>query len=113
VRYHNYPENLSTQEMNAGISRLALATKLAGDGRPKTIAQIISGYKMTRVIDTPMRQIDVLETNSGLVVIRDTQHHGAKVVVSNIHLHYAEAHALAAVLDRLEPDDEEEKEPKR
>ena len=96
---------LTTAEQTAGISRKALAA-LAGTNGRKTVSEIISGFRATRVIDSPMRTLDVLESNLGDVMLRCTEYINLRADVTIVHLDYHEAHALAGVLRDLEPPDE-------
>lgn len=75
----------------------------------KTVSEIISGFRATRVIDSPMRMLDVLESNLGDVLLRATEYTDARAVVTIMHFDYHEAHALASVLRELEPPDEPKK----
>ena len=97
--------NLSTAEVTAGVSRKALDT-LRAQSQRKTLSAIVSAYRSTRVIDTPMLLLDVLESNSGDVMLRSTEYLGERVSVVHIHLEYHQAHALASVLRDLEPPEE-------
>jgi hypothetical protein len=99
---------LSQAEQTAGISRRALET-LAGRNGRKTVSEIISGFRATRVIDSPMRMLDVLESNLGDVLLRATEYTDTRAVVTIMHFDYHEAHALASVLRELEPPDESPK----
>lgn len=74
---------LSKEEVTAGISRAALTTfqkqnqphnQPTNGNRARTLAEILSGYVCNRVIDTPMHQIDVLESAQGFVLIRNTDY---------------------------------------
>jgi hypothetical protein len=96
---------LTSAEQTAGISRKALAT-LAGTNGRKTVSEIISGFRATRVIDSPMRMLDVLESNLGDVILRCTEYTNLRADVTVVHLDYHEARALASVLRDLEPPDE-------
>jgi hypothetical protein len=112
---------LTRQEETAGISRKALETlnrlnatpNTNGNGngkgsaavkRTRTVAEIISGCIANRVIDTPMRQVDILErVNHGDIVIRDTAFEMHRATVTSVFLSYHEAAALSKVLADLEP----------
>jgi hypothetical protein len=110
---------LTRQEETAGISRKALETlnrlnatpNTNGNGkgsaavkRTRSVAEIISGCIANRVIDTPMRQVDILErVNHGDIVIRDTAFEMHRATVTSIFLSYHEAAALSKVLADLEP----------
>jgi len=96
---------MTPQELNAGISRGALEIQQRRL-RQKTVSEIISGYRSTRVIDTPMRLLDVLESNEGEVILRSTEYTGDRVAVTRMHLSYAEAQSLCSILRDLEPAEE-------
>ena len=99
----------SPQSSNAGINP-SLISSLAKPITRKTstdIMSIISGYRATSVIDTPMRRLDVLEkVSEGTLLLRDTDYLGEKADIRHIHLEYAQAQALAAVLRDLQPPEE-------
>lgn len=103
---------LTREEQTAGISRKALdlmqhAKPTNGNGRPRSLSEIMSGYICTRVIDTPMRQIDVLESVHGWVILRDTQYKSEiNANVTAIVLDYHQALALAGILSGLSPREE-------
>lgn len=101
---------LSKQELNAGVSRRALETlnRTNGNGngnhhathQPTT--DVISAARKTPVIDTPYRELSILEMNSGRVMIRYTEWTESRAFVVNIPLDYHEAAALSSGLDHLE-----------
>ena len=103
---------LSQQKQNAGISRRALETinrtNGNGNGNHQTAHQptteVISAARKTPVIDTPYRELSILEMNSGRVVIRYTEWNESRAFVVNIPLEYHEAAALSIGLDHLEGD---------
>lgn len=102
---------LTKEEQTAGISRAAIATlrrqnepPANGATRPRTLAEIISGFVCHRVIDTPMHQIDVLESTDGCVIVRNTEYgENMRAAVTTMVLDYGQAHTLAGILARLEP----------
>lgn len=96
--------SLTTAEQTAGISRRALET-IRNNGH-KTASEVISGFRCTRVIDSPMRMLDVLEAADGTMWLRDTEYKDSRVSVTHLHLNYHEAYALATVLRDLEPPEE-------
>jgi len=98
--------SLSEAELTAGVSHRALETLRARDNR-KTTTQIITAYDATAVIDTPMRKLEVLQSHSGQVILRNTEYVGARADVEHIFLAYAHAQSLASVLRDLEPPAEE------
>jgi hypothetical protein len=67
-----------------------------------TSTTIISGYRATSVVDTPMRKVEVLEDQNGHVVLRATEFSRDRAEVDMIHLEQHEAQALARALVRLE-----------
>jgi hypothetical protein len=71
----------------------------------KTTQEIISGYRATAVLDTPMRKLEVLESQNGEIIVRDTEYMPNRTTadVGLLHLEYHEAHFLARVLLDLEP----------
>ena len=90
-------------------SRRALE-KITARNSCRTVSEIISAFTSTRVIDTPMRTVEVLESNSGEIILRCTEYTGARADVTLIHFDYHEAYALGSVLRNLEaPDDESPK----
>jgi len=96
--------DLTAQEMNAGISRRALDT-IRSNGNKRASTEIISAYRATSVIDTPMRKLEILETEDGTVILRNTEYtgRGCGVSVGLIHMaSYTESQALSRALDRLE-----------
>lgn len=99
--------NLSAAECTAGISRRALESLT----RKTVLDRIISEFRCTHVIDTPMRRLDLVQSNSGEMYLRNVEFDGNRVGVVNIHLGYHEAQALADVLRSLEPpaDDDQPK----
>jgi hypothetical protein len=69
----------------------------------KISTEVISGFRCTTVIDTPMRKLEVLESISdGNVMVRDTEFYRAKAHVALIHLEYEQVQTLAAVLKALD-----------
>lgn len=99
---------ISQSEMNAGISRRALESLNGNGKRPKTISEILCGFRVTRVIDSPMRMLDVLEKQGegGGLFLRNTDYLGTKAEVIQIHLDYHEAQSLSSALRDLEPPEE-------
>ena len=98
---------LTDKDLNAGISRSALDVlqKQNGNGKSsgrQTGQQIIAAYRATRVIDTPMRLLDVLESQDGRIIVRDTSFYNMRADVTQIFLDPHEAIALAAVIEHLE-----------
>lgn len=68
-----------------------------------TSATVISAYRATSVLDTPMRKVEVLEEQDGTVWLRETAFDQFRHAnVSLIHLAHHEALALARVLTNLE-----------
>jgi len=67
-----------------------------------TSVEVISAYRATSVIDTPMRKLEVLEAQSGYLILRATEYRGGKVEATMIHVSHEEAHTLAKVLLGLE-----------
>jgi hypothetical protein len=63
--------------------------------------QIISAFRATSVLDTPMRKLEVLETQDGRVIIRDTQFFVQRADVTHIYLEVHEARALVDVISHL------------
>lgn len=75
-----------------------------------TSATIISAYRATSIVDTPMRKIEVLEQQDGTVWLRETCFDSLRSAhVSLIDLDYPETQSLARVLINLEdqPDNSE------
>jgi len=96
---------LTSQELQAGISRRALAT--LRESSHKSISEIVSAFTVTRVIDTPMRMLDVLESKAdGAMCLRYTEYQGDRAHVWAVPLNYHEAHQLSNVLRDLEPPEE-------
>jgi hypothetical protein len=98
------------QDRNAGINP-EIISALPKHAVRKTTHEIISGYRATAVIDTPMRKVEVLETQDGSVIVRDTEYmpNRSQADVGLLHLRYHEAQALATVLRELEESDGSEK----
>ena len=116
---------LCNAETIAGISRKALevTNEANGDGKLAAPAssttkkpadwQTISAVRETCVIDTPMRKLSVLESHSGYVTLRDLQFVNARADVTHIVMEPEQAHALAAVLAKLEAVTAGDEQPKR
>jgi hypothetical protein len=70
----------------------------------KTTHEVISGYRETAVIDTPMRKFSVLETQDGDILLRDIDFtlNSSKATVTWVHLERAQSLTLAAVLQSLD-----------
>ena len=110
---------LTREECTAGISRRALESFQA-DKHPPTngtspiVQHLVKQFRLHQVLDTPMRKLELLEKlDDGKCILRDTDYYGEKAEVRQIHLEYAEAHALAHVLLALEaaadsPDDSQQ-----
>lgn len=113
---------LSEAECTAGISRRALESmrKNGTNGdtshpvstpvhtsstecKPKATF-VGDGTEETSVVATPYRRLSVLETRNAIIV-RDACFVGSKCDVQLIHLERHEAHALAAVLAKIEADE--------
>ena len=73
-----------------------------------TSTTIISAYRATSVVDTPMRKVEVLEAHDGRVIIRATEFENSRAHVFPIHLEHHEALALADTLANLEAREEGE-----
>lgn len=79
----------------------------------QTSTTIISAYRCTAVVNTPMRKVEVLEEQDGTVWIRDTSFNTFKHAdVSLIHLEHYEAQSLARLLLTMEPDPDLEPAPR-
>lgn len=81
-----------------------LATPKPHTPERKVVHEVISGYRETMVIDTPMRKFSVLETQDGSVMLRDIDFtlDRSKADVTWLHLERAQGLALAAVLRELD-----------
>ena len=106
---------LSTAEATAGISQKALATlKGNGDSPHPTLAERIAGVQETRIISEPYRQLSVLETRDGDLVLRNVEFVGSKADVQLIHLAYEQSRTLAQkILERFHQHAPEPKPPSR
>jgi len=96
-------------ERNAHISTKALETL---QRRNNSVSEILSAhFRCTRVIDTPMRMLEVVEhKHEGTMFLRYTEWRGAgKVFAHIIPLDYHEAQALASTLRELEQPPEKTK----
>jgi len=105
---------MTPQEAKAGITRSALATmhRLAQRSTVSDVERIVSGYRAHRVVDTPMRLLEVLEVLSedGRLLLRCTTYRPDQHAdVAGFTLDYHEAQSLASVLRELEPPAEPEK----
>lgn len=69
-----------------------------------TSAQVISAYRATSVVDTPMRKVEVLEAADGRVIFRATEFSpgNTRADVHLIYLEHHEAQTLARVVMNLE-----------
>ena len=68
-----------------------------------TSAVVISAYRATSIVDTPMRKMEVLEEQNGIVWLRETSYDTFRQAhVSLIHLEHHESQALARALLLLE-----------
>lgn len=74
--------------------------------RPTTTT-ILSAYRATSVVDTPMRKVEVLESADGRVILRATEFERASAHVFQIHLEHHESQTLAKVLMTLEDQSED------
>jgi hypothetical protein len=69
----------------------------------ETSTTIISAYRATSVVDTPMRKVEVLEAQDGRVLIRATEYRATRTAdVWAIYLEHEEAQTLARVIINLE-----------
>lgn len=70
----------------------------------QTSAVVISAYRATSVVDTPMRKIEVLEAADGRVILRATEYTPGNTAahVHLIYLEHHEAQGLARVVMNLE-----------
>lgn len=72
-----------------------------------TSATVISAYRATSIVDTPMRKLEVLEEQDGTVWLRETSFDNFRNAhVNLIHLEHHESQALAKVLITLEPEED-------
>jgi hypothetical protein len=73
-----------------------------------TSTLIVSAFRATSIVDTPMRKVEVLESENGQVILRETDFSfGRGIAVQNasvhlIHLEHEEAQTLARVIVNLE-----------
>jgi len=67
--------------------------------------EVISAYRATSIIDTPMRKVELLEAADGMIILRATSYQGQRADVSLIWLERPAALALGRVLVTM--DDEE------
>lgn len=67
-------------------------------------ATVISAYRATSVVDTPMRKVEVLESADGRVIFRATEFSpgNSRADVHLIYLEHHEAVTLARVVMNLE-----------
>jgi hypothetical protein len=70
----------------------------------QTSSIVISAYRATSVVDTPMRKVEVLEGADGYVIIRETDFSpGSRSAdIALIHLRPHESQSLAKTLLNLE-----------
>lgn len=98
---------MTPQEQAAGVTRKALETirRKAMRSTVSDVASTISGFRAHRVVDTPMRLIEVLESvSSGRLLLRCTTYNDQhRADVAGFSIDYHEAQALASVLVELEP----------
>jgi hypothetical protein len=66
-----------------------------------TSTEIISAFRATSVVDTPMRKVEVLEGVDGSVIVRAIEFRAARADVFAIHLQNHEAQTLSEVLRKL------------
>jgi hypothetical protein len=83
-------------------NELRAEVKLMNSGIRRVTTEIISAYRATSVVDTPMRKVEVLEAQDGRVILRATEYRAGHADVMQIHLENYEAQALAAVIQNLE-----------
>jgi hypothetical protein len=86
-------------------NELKAEVKLTHNGARRVTTEIISAYRATSVVDTPMRKVEVLEAQDGRVILRATEYRVGHADVMQIHLENYEAHALAGVIENLEGQD--------
>ena len=73
----------------------------------ETSTTVISAYRATSVVDTPMRKVEVLEAQDGRVILRETDYRTSlHADVRAIYLERQEAQRLARIITAL--DDESE-----
>lgn len=106
---------LSTAECTAGISRTALAAlkkkhNTNGDRphapkvpmvpmvAPESAREPFSGQREIRVIDTPFRQLSILESRDGEVTLRNAEFIGSKCDLAIVHLEREQARTLGLTL---------------
>lgn len=98
---------LSPQECTAGISRAALAIskKHGSNGdtphtpKPAEPARDpMSGQRESRVIDTPFRQLSILESRDGEITLRNAEFVGTKCDLALIHLDGEQTRTLGLAL---------------
>lgn len=65
-------------------------------------AVVISAYRATSIVDTPMRKLEVLEEQDGTVWLRETSFEHRSAHVNMLHLEHHEAQTLAKALITLE-----------
>lgn len=65
-------------------------------------AVVISAYRATSIVDTPMRKFEVLEEQDGTVWLRETSFEHRTAHVNMLHLEPHEAQTLARCLINLE-----------
>lgn len=95
---------MTPKEERAGITRKALEVLHRQPHKTvQEISEVISGFRATRIVDTPMRIVDVLESIAdGRVILRETTW-GKRVEMYGFSLAYHEARALGVALQELEP----------
>ena len=102
--------NLTEQECRAGISRRALdSIKANGNGAAPAPGKtqefrVMTTTKLTPLLQTPARNLDILETLDGYYILRDTSFSGfgtKGVTVQNICLEPHEFDALIDIAKKL------------
>ena len=108
--------NLSTAECTAGISRTALAALTKRGGKngdtphapkvPKVpnvepARDPMSGHRETSVIDTPFRQLSILENRDGEIALRNAEFLGSRCDLAVMHLDSEQSRTLAVALLKI------------